>query len=106
MRKTSILTIAILAALNASASGQVPASQEETISLISEKLAAINEPFMQAYSGQPIPTESVVENLINNSIQRVLELREQLSGNLYVRLNSFAVGIPSGVSVEFTFPPE
>lgn len=77
-------------------------SREATIAAVSDALAEINAPFVRAnYTSS---NADFLEGMIDGAITQVLVLRDGLASNPYVRLSSFTVGFPWGVSVEFTFP--
>ena len=80
-------------------------TRETTIERISAILADINAPYLRAAYQTNTLSEAVMRDVLDTSIREVLALRDNLASNPYVRVSSFSVGFPSGVSVEFTFPP-
>ncbi len=79
-------------------------SQEETIELVSQTMADIQSAFPtidQASTLEP----AVVKNILVRATSMVLELRDDLLTNNYLRVASFSVDFPSGVTVQFSFPP-
>ena len=92
-------TLVALALLATPACAQELMSREDTLEYIGSELADINENF------QPQQTGLTVE-AVKFAIERVMALRERLADNPYVRIESFSVGLPAGVSVDFTFPDE
>lgn len=80
-------------------------TREAVIARISETLAEVNAPFARAAYSNTAASEGMLEGIIQAGIREVLALRDGLASNPYVRVSSFSVGFPAGVSVEFTFPP-
>jgi hypothetical protein len=80
-------------------------TKEETLALVSERMASIQKDsstFQQTYANYDTGT---ITRKLNEIVKMVSDLRDELSGNPYVRVSSFNVGLPFGVSVEFSFPP-
>lgn len=73
-----------------------------TIEAVSDALAEINKPFaITNGTGYPVGYWGM-EQTINDAIIQMVNLRDTLSSNPYVRVSSFTVGFPWGVSVEFS----
>lgn len=73
-------------------------SREATLQLIGKTVAEINARTSEYQAGGWGQTS------IDVAIQMAVDLRDRLSSNPYVRVSSVSVGIPYGVSFEFTFP--
>ncbi len=78
-------------------------TREETLQRVSAAIAKINEtmPSQQEYA---TAKTGYIEDKVNEALKMVLDLRDSLSGNPYVRVSSVSVGLPIGVSVELSFP--
>lgn len=89
-----VVAFAMLLASHAIAFGQ---SRDAALRDISETLARANE---LAPGGQAVAHASAADS-INDAIKLVVELKDRLANNPYVRITSVSVGIPWGISVEF-----
>ena len=104
------LSLLFVRAFFGSASAQTPQSTEhlsrdETVSLVSTVLAEVQSNF-------PSPEQSLtlepalVEKILKSATIQIMDLRDALADNHFIQIQSFTVNLPSGVSVEFTFPPD
>lgn len=98
MRFIAALLIGIV--LPGAASAQ---TREETIAQTSVRIAQMQRRF--AVDWQAAASDTAAATAVNLALTQVLALRDSLAGNPYVRVSSFSVGIPAGISVELTFPP-
>jgi hypothetical protein len=79
-------------------------TEDQTVEIVSQKLSDIQEEFptiAQASTLEP----AVVKRILVRALSMVMELRGELANSPYLRVSSFAVDFPSGVSVEFSVPP-
>lgn len=76
-------------------------SREETLKLISDTLAEVNNSQRAVYQNA-LPTSQTSE-IIDSALQKIVDLRDELKDNPYVRISGFTVSIPWGVSVDLTF---
>ena len=80
-------------------------SRDETVALVSTVLAQVQSNF-------PSPEQSLtlepalVEKILKSATIQIMDLRDALADNHFIQIQSFTVNLPSGVSVEFTFPPD
>lgn len=78
-------------------------SRQATIDAVSDALTEINEPF--AASSEGVQPAGWWGDRVDEAVTQVMDLRDVLAGNPFVRVSSFTVGFPWGVAVELTFPP-
>jgi len=101
--------LACMCVLVSGAQAQTPMTKEATLLLVQENLSEIIEEYRtatsQAHLGHAMASASTLRSALDVAIRRVVALRDSLAGNPYVRVASFSVGFPSGVNVEFQFPP-
>lgn len=80
-------------------------TRDDTVALVSRVLAEVQSNF-------PSPEQSltleptVVEKILKSATIQIMDLRDALADNYFIQIHSFTVNLPSGVSVEFVFPPE
>ena len=79
--------------------------RETTIQRVSEEVAAASARFQREVMAAANDPDDL-QKAIADAVAVLLGLRDFLAQNPFVRLNSFSVGIPSGLTVEFTFPSE
>jgi methyl coenzyme M reductase gamma subunit len=98
------LAFTLLMATSSSAQQSLE-TREQALEEISRVLAEINEvmPATVALQTGAVST-SVLENAIDRALALAMDLRDRLAGNPHIRVGSVQVGIPWGVSVEFTLP--
>ena len=80
-------------------------SRQQTVDLIAHVLAEVQANFPspdQALSLEP----AVVQKQLAVSTTKIMDLRDALSDNNYIMIRTFSIDLPSGVSVQFDFPPE
>ena len=98
MRTISALVLGLCLSTGALAQGR-----EETIAAASTRIAELQRSFTVEWHSASSDTAAAMA--VRSALTKVLELRDSLAGNPYVRVSSFSVGIPAGISVELTFPP-
>lgn len=76
--------------------------RDATVAEIAEEFAELNLRFQQEW--QMAVTEDAAQMVVDAAIKRVLALKDRLADNPYVRIASFSIGLPAGISVEFSFP--
>lgn len=76
--------------------------RDATVAEIAQEFAELNINFQRDW--QMAITEDAAKAIVDTAIRRVLALRDRLADNPYIRIASFSVGLPAGISVEFTFP--
>jgi hypothetical protein len=111
MRPLAVALVMLIAVPGWAAAQQPPEQQppdqltrEQTVEMVSQIMSNIQAAFPtieQASSLEP----AMVKGILMRATTMVLELRDDLANNPYLRVSSFAVDFPSGVSVEFSFPP-
>ncbi len=80
-------------------------TRQQTVDLIAHVLAEVQATF-------PSPTQalsleqSVVQQKLAISATKIMDLRDALSDNYHIMIRTFSIDLPSGVSVQFDFPPE
>jgi hypothetical protein len=80
-------------------------TRDETVALVSQVLAEVQSNF-------PSPEQSLtlepalVEKILKSATIQIMDLRDSLADNHFIQIQSFLINLPSGVSVEFVFPPE
>lgn len=80
-------------------------TRQQTVELIAHVLAEVQANF-------PSPTQAltleqaVVEQKLAISTTKIMDLRDALSDNNFIMIRTFAIDLPSGVSIQFDFPPE
>jgi hypothetical protein len=79
--------------------------RQETIDEISKAMARIQADFNSS-AIQASADPGVIEIAVEAAIDQMLNLRNYLVGNPYVRLAGFSVGFPAGISAEFEFPDD
>lgn len=82
------------------------ATADSTTEIIADKMAEIHALFPAAQWNGAGVSDEAIRSVTEAAIKKVIELRDALASNPYVRVSSFSVGLPAGVSVEFTFPPK
>jgi hypothetical protein len=101
-----ILLIAALSPTLAQSIGKTAQlNREETVALISKALTEVQSNFpspAQSLSLEP----AAVQKILKSATTQILNLRDELSDNNYIQVQSFSIDLPSGVSVQFSFPPE
>jgi hypothetical protein len=100
----TLFALVLLAALAQPAASQT-LTKEETAQLVADQMAEINRVLPAAMFMSGSMSDSVVKEAVDAATRIILRLRDSLATNPYIRVSSFTVGLPAGVSVEFTFPP-
>ena len=99
-----MVLVAISAPAFAQSVGKTEAlNREATVNLISKALAQVQSNFpspAQALTLEP----AVVEKILKAATAQIMDLRDALSDNHYIQVRWFSVDIPSGVTVQFSFP--
>ena len=83
-----------------------PATADAASEIIADKMAEIHALFPATQWSSAGVTDEAIRSMTEAATKKVLELRDALASNPYVRVSGFSVGVPAGVSVEFTFPPK
>lgn len=78
--------------------------RDVTIAEISKEFGELNMQFRTEW--QMAMTEDAATAVVEAAIKRVLALRDRLADNPYIRVASFSVGLPAGISVEFSLPEQ
>ena len=76
--------------------------RDATVAEIAQDIAELNINFQREW--QMAMTADIAQDVVDSAIKRVLALRDRLADNPYIRIASFSIGLPAGISVEFTFP--
>jgi hypothetical protein len=107
MLRVVVATIAAVVGLcgGASAASTEHLSRNETVALVSKVLADVQSNFPSPEQSLTLE-ETLVENILNSATIKVMNLRDSLADNHFIQIHSFAINLPSGVLVTFTFPPE
>lgn len=92
---------AILLACAAPAWAQSLDTKESTLNYVATSLAEIDQASKELVAAAN--QETIAERL-RDALAKVSALRDTLRNNPYVQVAGFSVGLPAGVSVEFTFP--
>ena len=80
-------------------------SRQQTVDLIAHVLADVQANFPSP--NQALTLEKrVVEQKLASSATKIMDLRDALSDNNHIMIRTFSIDLPSGVSVQFDFPPE
>ena len=75
-------------------------TRDETLKMISDTIADANETREVMQGAYPA---SVVSERIEDSLKKIADLRDRLESNPYVRVISFTVSIPFGLSIDLEF---
>jgi hypothetical protein len=104
-----LLTILVLVSSSASSAqslGRTEAlTREQTVDLIGHVLAEVQSNFPSPAQALTLE-QPVVEQMLKSATAKVMDLRDALSDNHFIQILSFSIELPSGVSVQFAFPPE
>ena len=102
----AVLAAGSVASVHAQSLGRTEAlNRQQTVDLIANVLADVQANF-------PSPTQalsleqSVVRHQLAVSTTKIMDLRDALSDNHHITIRTFSIDLPSGVSVQFDFPPE
>lgn len=80
-------------------------TRQQTVDLIAHVLAEVQANFPSP--NQALSLElSVVQKQLAISTTKIMDLRDALSDNHHIMIRTFSIDLPSGVSVQFDFPPE
>jgi hypothetical protein len=79
-------------------------SRQQTVELIAHVLSEIQANFPSATQALSLE-QDVVRRQLEISTTKIMDLRDALSDNVHIRILTFSIDLPSGVSVEFDFPP-
>jgi len=80
-------------------------TRQQTVDLIAHVLAEVQANFPSP--SQALSLErSVVQKQLAISTTKIMDLRDALSDNHHIMIRTFSIDLPSGVSVQFDFPPE
>lgn len=109
MKKLLLVAVAGLMAVSGASAQSLgrteELSREQTVQLIGHVLANVQSSFPSP--AQALSLErAVVEQLLQSATSQIMDLRDALSDNNHIQIQSFSIDLPSGVSVEFVFPPE
>lgn len=110
MIKATFLALLVALTLPGAAIAQpAPSTQhltrDETVALVSQVLADVQSNFpspAQALTLEPV----LVEKILKSATIQIMDLRDSLADNHFIQIQAFLINLPSGVSVEFVFPPE
>lgn len=92
---------AILMACAAPAFAQSLDSKEGTLDYVATSLAEIDQASKAIVAAA---SQDTIAERLKDALAKVSALRDTLRSNPYVQVAGFSVGLPAGVSVEFTFP--
>lgn len=79
-------------------------TRQQTVDLIAHVLAEVQANFPSANQALSLE-QAVVEHKLARSTTQIMDLRDALSDNNHIRILTFSIDLPSGVSVAFDFPP-
>jgi hypothetical protein len=80
-------------------------TRQQTVDLIAHVLADVQSNFPSPNQA-PTLEQRVVEQKLASSTTKIMDLRDALSDNNHIMVLTFSIDLPSGVSVQFDFPPE
>jgi hypothetical protein len=80
-------------------------SRQQTVDLIAHVLAEVQANFPSPNQALTLE-QRVVEQKLAISTTKIMDLRDALSDNNHIMIRTFSIDLPSGVSVQFDFPPE
>lgn len=80
-------------------------TRQQTVDLIAHVLAEVQANFPSPNQALSLE-QAVVQTQLAISTTKIMDLRDALSDNKHIRILSFAIDLPSGVSVQFDFPAE
>ena len=72
----------------------------------------VSKVLAEVQSNFPSPEQSLtlepalVEKILKSATTQIMDLRDALSDNHFIQIQSFSINLPSGVLVNFAFPPE
>ncbi|MDP9791385.1 hypothetical protein [Agrobacterium tumefaciens] len=81
------------------ASTTLAQTRDETLKIIGDATVTLNEVNKAMMASE---NSSVAADLFKDALKKVSDLQDQLKDNPYVRLSSFRVNVPWGISIEFT----
>lgn len=106
IRLAGILSLsAILPATAQSLGRTADLTRQQTVDLIAHVLAEVQANFPSPNQALSLE-QRVVEQKLAISTTKIMDLRDALSDNNHIMIRTFAIDLPSGVSVQFDFPPE
>jgi len=80
-------------------------TRQQTVDLIAHVLAEVQANFPSPAQAMSLE-QTVVQQKLAISATKIMDLRDALSDNNYIMIRTFSIDLPSGVSVQFDFPPE
>lgn len=80
-------------------------TRDQTVELIANILADVQANFPSPTQALSLEQE-VVRRQLALSTSKIMDLRDALSDNHHITIRTFSIDLPSGVSVQFDFPPE
>ena len=80
-------------------------TRQQTVDLIAHVLAEVQANFPSPDQALSLE-QSVVQAKLAISATKIMDLRDALSDNNHIMIRTFSIDLPSGVSVQFDFPPE
>jgi hypothetical protein len=80
-------------------------TRQQTVDLIAHVLADVQANFPSPDQALSLE-QAVVQTQLAVSTTKIMDLRDALSDNGHIRILTFSIDLPSGVSVQFDFPPE
>ena len=80
-------------------------ARADTVQNVSTELAKIQSSYVAstAYAGSDT---GLIDSAMQIAINQMIDLRNSLVDNPYVRLSGFSVGFPAGITAEFEFPED
>ena len=80
-------------------------TRQQTVDLIAHVLADVQANFPSPAQALSLE-QAVVQRQLAVSASKIMDLRDALSDNNHIMIRTFSIDLPSGVSVQFDFPPE
>ncbi len=80
-------------------------TRQQTVDLIAHVLADVQANFPSPNQALSLE-QAVVEKQLAISTTKIMDLRDALSDNTHIMIRTFSIDLPSGVSVQFDFPPK
>jgi hypothetical protein len=80
-------------------------TRQQTVDLIAHILADVQANFPSPAQALSLE-QAVVQRQLADSATKIMDLRDALSDNNHIMIRTFSIDLPSGVSVQFDFPPE
>lgn len=99
----ALLAVPPVAAQSLGRTGEL--SRQQTVDLIAHVLAEVQANFPSPNQALTLE-QKIVEQKLAISATKIMDLRDALSDNNHIMIRTFSIDLPSGVSVQFDFPPE